>query len=131
MARRKTRTLTELELEIMQIVWKKGEVSVEDICDATEAAGRPLARPTIRTMLAILQDKGYLTRRPEGRAFAYRAAVSQDEARSSIVRDVVERAFDGSAAGLVASLLGSKMVRARELDRVKKLIEHYEKEGKK
>jgi predicted transcriptional regulator len=130
MARRKTKTLTELELEIMQIVWKEGEVVVGDIRKATHEAGRPLARPTIRTMLTILQKKGYLKRRPEGRAYAYQARVSQDEAQTSIVRDVVERAFEGSALGLVASLLGGRMVPAKELARVKRLIAQYEKEAK-
>lgn len=131
MARRKTRTLTELELEIMQIVWKKGEVVVGDIRQATHKVGKPLARPTIRTMLAILQKKGYLKRRPQGRAYAYQARVSQDEAQTSIVRDVMERAFEGSALGLVASLLGGRMVPAEELGRVKRLIAEYGKEGKK
>lgn len=130
MARRKTRTLTELELELMQIVWKNSEVVVEDLRRALAEAGKPLALPTIRTMLTILQDKGYLERRPEGRGFAYRPCVTQDQAQGSIVRDVVERAFEGSALGLVASLLGNRLVKRAELDKVRQLLEKYDKEKK-
>lgn len=130
MARRKTRTLTELELELMHVIWNRGEAVVEDLRHDLADAGKPLALPTIRTMLAILQEKGYLTRRPEGRGFAYRACVSQDEARKSILRDIVDRAFQGSALGLVASLLGSRMVGHAELDQVRKLLEQAEKEKK-
>ena len=122
MARRKNRTLTELELEIMQIVWREGEVSVKDLSEAFEKAGRPLALPSIRTMLGILHDKGYVKRRPFGRGHAYRACVSAVQARKRILKDIVARAFDGSASSLVTALVDAGMVPAKELKKVKALV---------
>ena len=99
MARRKTRTLTEVELEIMQVVWQRAEVSVGDLQQTLEGQGKPLALPSIRTMLSILQEKGYVTRRGQGRGHLYRAKVPRTEAEKRILRDIVKRAFRGSAAG--------------------------------
>jgi len=131
MARRKSRVLTELELEIMRVVWNSGEATVEEIQRALQEHGRPLAPPSVRTMLAILQEKGYVRRRAVGRGFVYGAAVSRKRARHSIVRDVIERAFEGSALDLVASLIKTRMVSKVDLDRVKQMIREHEKEGKK
>lgn len=127
MARRKSRTLTQLELEIMQAVWSQDEIGVEEIRKAFEDAGTPLALPTIRKMLSILQEKGYVTRRVQGRGHIYRALISEKEAHKGFLRDLVERAFDGSATNLVAALLQSKMVSKRDLEKVKRLIAEHEK----
>lgn len=130
MARRKTRTLTELELEIMQIVWKYEEVAVEDIRQALKKEGKPLALPSIRTMLGILQDKGYVARRAEGRRHLYRARVPQEKAQESILKDVVERAFDGSALDLVAALIDTRLVSRKDINEVRRLIQQAERRGK-
>ena len=127
MARRKTRTLTELELEIMQVVWKQREATVEDIRQALEESGRPLALPSIRTMLGILQDKAYVTRRLAGRGHAYRPIVSAQQGRKRILKDIIERGFDGSALSLVAALVNGGMVSRRELEKVKRLIRQHER----
>jgi len=128
MARRKTRTLTELELEIMQVVWKHGEATVEEIRRALDAENKPLALPSVRTMLSILQSKGYVTRREDGRRHVYRPRVSQDRARKSILKDVVERAFEGSALDLVAALIDTRMVSMSDVDEVWRLIRQARKD---
>ena len=128
MARRKSRTLTTFELEIMCIVWDQEETTVPDVRRALEDAGRPVALPTIRTMLGILEQKGYVTRRAAGRRHAYRAAVSADAAQRGILKDIIERAFDGSALSLVAALVKGEMVPRRDLNKVARLIEQREKE---
>jgi predicted transcriptional regulator len=128
MARTKTRTLTELELRIMKVIWRKKEATVGEIQRLFKEEGKPLALPSIRTMLGILQDKGYVTRRADGRHHVYSALVSQDEARRSILADLIDRAFDGSASGLVAAMIGSRMVSKKEVDEVKRLIGRFEKE---
>ncbi|MCK4284321.1 MAG: BlaI/MecI/CopY family transcriptional regulator [Candidatus Brocadiae bacterium] len=130
MARRKSRTLTQLELEIMQTIWGEGEVAVNDISDRLNVAGHPLALPSIRTMLSILQDKGYVKRRREGRAHLYCAVVSGEQARKRILRDIIQRAFDGSASHLVTALVNARMVSKRELEEARRLIEKREKETK-
>ena len=128
MSRRKTRTLTEFELEIMRIVWGHDETTVPDVQSALEEAGRPVALPTIRTMLGILEQKGYVTRRTGRRRHAYRAVVSADCAQWGILTDFFERAFDGSALSLVAALVNGEMVSRKDLQKVTRLIEQREKE---
>jgi len=124
--RRKQRTLTEFELEIMQVLWQDEEVTVEEVRRAFEEAGKPLALPTIRTMLGILKKKGYVTRRRFGRGHAYRPTVSRDKARKRIIKDILERAFEGSALGLVATLVNTRMVSRKELEKIRELIWKYE-----
>ena len=130
MARRKSRTPTKLELDIMQAVWKDGETTVLAISDSLAKAGHPLALPSIRTMLLILQNKGYVKRRKEGRSHVYTPVVSAEQARKRILRDIIDRAFEGSACHLVAALVNGDLVSKGELDEARRLIEKREKEGK-
>jgi len=123
MARRKTRTLTTLELEIMHVIWRNGRTSVEAIRQALAKTSKPLALPSIRTMLGILQEKGYVTRTRKGRAYLYRPVVSAEKAKKRILDDVIERAFDGSAWSLVAALVDSRTVSAKELEKIRELID--------
>jgi predicted transcriptional regulator len=115
MARRKSRTLTELELEIMQIVWRQAEVTVGELCAAFVEKGAPLALPSIRTMLGVLQDKGYVARKRKGRRYVYRPLVEEAEAHRSFLRDVLDRVFEGSPMSLVSSLLNIVMVSRSEI----------------
>lgn len=128
MARPKSQTLTPLEIEIMKILWTEPEATVEAIRHELERNGRPLALPSIRTMLGILQKKGYVARQAAGRTFLYRARVSREEAQTSILKDVVDRAFEGSALGLVAALLRRNLVSKKELNQVKELLKKHEED---
>lgn len=128
MARRKSRTLTELELEIMHVVWDEEEVTSEVVARALAKTGQPLAPPSVRTMLGILQEKGYISRRREGRGYVYSALVSANEARKSFLEDLMVRVFEGSPLTLLASLLGSGMISSRDVQKVKELIRKHEGE---
>jgi predicted transcriptional regulator len=129
MPRQKAKTPTKVELEFMQIVWEKGEVTTEDIQGELLKKGRKLADGAIRRMLAILIEKGYLSRRKEGMAFYYRAKVDEEEAARTIAEDLLERAFRGKASLLVAALLDGRSIRKNDLDEIKKLIREKEKGG--
>lgn len=126
MARRKSRTLTELELEIMQVIWSENEVTSESVARQLATKGQRLAPPSVRTMLGILQEKGYVARRREGRGYLYSALVSANEARKSFLEDVLDRVFEGSPLTLLASLLGSGMVSNGDVEKVKALIRKHE-----
>ena len=129
MPRRKSRMLTEVELEFMQILWDRGEVTTEDVQDVIARQRRQeLAGGSVRKVLAILAGKGYVTRRKEGRGYVYRAAVPADTANRSMVRDLLSRAFGGSAALMVTALLESKRVSDAELAQIKRRIEEHEEE---
>ena len=122
MARRKNRTFTEVELEFMRILWVKGEAAPEDIRDFLLANGRSLSGGSIRTVLAIMQEKGYVTRRKEGKAFLYRAKIREEQAREGMARNLLENAFAGSESLLVASLLERRDIRPEELEKIELLI---------
>jgi len=130
MARRKSRTLTELELEIMQVVWAKDEALVEDIVQALVDSEKPLTPQSVRTMLKILRDKGYVMRRKEGRGHAYFAAVQREQAKRSFLKDLVERVFDGSAASVVTALVSAKMVPEKDMAEIRRLIAAREEREK-
>jgi len=132
LARRKSRTLTEVELQFMQVIWSADEeVSTEDVRAALERQGRPLSGGSIRKVLSILVRKGYVSRRPEGRGFLYGAEVPEEQASRKLVLDLLRRAFDGSAALMVASLLDTKAVKAHDIEQIKKLIAEREREAQK
>ena len=128
MARRKARTLTEVELEFMQVVWEEGEVTTERLMERLSARGRDLADGSVRKMLSILSEKGYLSRRREGRGFVYEARVGRERATRKMVDELCRRAFGGSAALMVSALFDGRGVGDEELDAIKQLIAGREKE---
>ena len=125
----RTRTLTKVELEFMQIIWKRREATTEDIMEELSAKGRHLSDGAVRRMLAILIEKGYLSRRRSGMAFIYKAEVAEEQATRKILKDLLERAFKGKASLLVAALLDSRSIDKKDIRKIKKLIEDREKEG--
>ncbi|MBM4039991.1 MAG: BlaI/MecI/CopY family transcriptional regulator [Planctomycetes bacterium] len=128
MARRQSRTLTDVELEFMQLLWSKGKVSTDDIQSALRQQGRDLTDGSIRKVLSILVRKSYVQRRRVGRAFLYEAKVDEQAASRSFLRDLVTRVFGGSAALLVAALLDTRSVRPKDIEAIKRLIAERERE---
>jgi len=127
--RRKSHTLTDVELEFMRVVWAGGEVYVEYMRNALKKRARNLQDGTIRKVLGILVRKGYLIRRREGRRMLYKARFKPDQTRKGLVKNLVDRAFGGSATMMVASLLDSRAVRKKDIAEIKKLIAAREKGG--
>jgi predicted transcriptional regulator len=111
MVRRKkaTDSLTPLELQIMQVLWSEGPGNVQQV-QKSLAAETEFAYNTVQTMLNILERKGRVERTLEGRAFVYRAVVSEETVLGQAVRDLVERMFGGSPEDLVMSLIKSRQV---------------------
>jgi BlaI family penicillinase repressor len=115
--------LTKLELQVMQVIWKRGASMVSDVQEGLEQA---LAYTTVQTMLNILQRKGKLKRELQGRAFLYSATVTEAKASSHAVRDLVDRMFGGSSEDLVMSLIKSKQIDAKKLAELSKRVEEGE-----
>lgn len=129
MPRRKSRTLTEVELEFMHVIWASGETTSEKVRMALREQGRDLADGSVRKILSILLAKGYLSRYKDGREFVYSAAVPEEQAKASMLADLLKRAYGGSAALLVASLFDSRQIRKKDLQQIRRLI--AEREGRK
>jgi predicted transcriptional regulator len=124
---RKSNTLTEAELRLMKILWRRGESAVTDLVSALPQ-DEPLAYNSVLTTVRILEQKGYVAHRQEGRAFVYRPRVAEDEASRSEVRNVLSRFFGNSREQLVLSLLGDEEISAEELGRLKDAIRTAEAE---
>jgi predicted transcriptional regulator len=119
---RKSPTLTEAELRLMKMLWQRGESAVGDLVDAMPEDGA-LAYNSILTTLRILEKKGYVSHRQEGRAFIYSASVARDDASKVEVRHVLQRFFGNSRERLLLSLLGDEEITPEELKRLKTAIE--------
>jgi BlaI family transcriptional regulator, penicillinase repressor len=119
MARRRRPALTRLEGEIMRIVWEREPeaVRVRDVLEALNARRRtPLAYNTIQTMFTILKNKGIVQMvRGPGRAHLYRAKVSRESASRSMVRELLDRLFNGRAQPLLQQLIDESDLSADEL----------------
>jgi BlaI family penicillinase repressor len=97
--------LTRYELELMNVLWKLGEGTVQDVCDNL---GRDLAYTTVMTTLSLLERKKRVLKREKvGRAFVYRPLVSREEVQASVVEDLRGVLFDQGVSSLVLSLLAS------------------------
>lgn len=104
---KKSITLTEAELRLMKILWQRGESAVTDLVTAMPK-GETLAYNSVLTTIRILEQKGYVEHRQEGRAFVYRPCVAEQEASRSEVRHVLNRFFGNSREQLLLSLLGDE-----------------------
>jgi BlaI family penicillinase repressor len=118
--------LTDLELEIMQVIWDRhpSQLTVRQVVERMTSVGHALAYTTVQTMMNILRKKGVLTSQPgPGRAHEYAACVSRSQARSSMTNDLVERLFLGEAKPLVAHLIDHDSMTRDELESLKRQIE--------
>ena len=118
---KKSNTLTEAELRLMKILWRRGESAVNDLV-AAMPDGETLAYNSVLTTIRILEQKGYVEHRQEGRAFVYRPCVAEDEASRSEVRHLMGRFFGNSRERLLLSLLGEDEISPQELQRLKDAI---------
>ncbi len=106
MPRKPSPVPTEVELELLKLVWKLGEATVRDVLEALPE-DRDLAYTTVMSMMRILEEKGYLTHHVRDRAYVYRARVSEDEVAQGMIRNLVNKMFEGSAELLMVKLLES------------------------
>ena len=118
---KKSNTLTEAELRLMKILWRRGESAVNDLVTAMPE-GETLAYNSVLTTIRILEQKGYVEHRQEGRAFVYRTCVAEQEASQSEVRHLMSRFFGNSRERLLLSVLGDVEISPEELQRLKDAI---------
>ncbi len=129
MARRESEHPTELELEILKVLWDEAPLPVRDVRDRLEEhAGRPLAHSTVITMLNIMVRKGYLRRKKQGKAFFFSPKVERNRVAGGIMGDVLSRIFDGSPAAMVLNLIETADLDADELAELRRLISRKARE---
>lgn len=118
---KKSITLTEAELRIMKILWRRGESGVGELV-AAMPEGTSLAYNSVLTTIRILEQKGYVRHRQDGRAFLYTPCVAEQEASQTEVRQILQRFFGNSRERLLISLLGDDEITPEELQRLKQAI---------
>lgn len=122
--------LTELQLDIMGVLWARGEATAVEVREALRP-GRDLAQTTVSTLLSRLERRNLVTHRTEGRQYVFRAQVEEARVRRSVVSefsDMAERLFAGDLAAMVTQLLDERDVDAADLARVREMIERREAE---
>ncbi|OFW37161.1 MAG: CopY family transcriptional regulator [Acidobacteria bacterium RIFCSPLOWO2_12_FULL_67_14b] len=120
--RPKSDTLTGQELEIMKVIWPLGQATVRDVYDDLRAR-RTIAYTTVQTMMNILETKGHLKKAPGEKAQTYAPVRPRQQVVRSMVREFVDRVFDGSARPLLVHLLKEKGLTDRERRELQKLLD--------
>lgn len=128
MARRKKRSesLTPLELEMMQVLWRQGPSNVQAVHAGLHS---DLAYTTVQTVLNVLFQKGRVRRTLKGRTYEYRPAASKESVLGQAVRDLIRRMFGGSSEELVMSLVKTRQIDPATLARLSRRIEGSEESG--
>ncbi|HXA63923.1 MAG TPA: BlaI/MecI/CopY family transcriptional regulator [Bryobacteraceae bacterium] len=119
--RPKTPTLTEQELEIMKIVWERDRATVRDVYESL-LERRKIAYTTVMTMMNILEQKKYLRKSAEDRAYIYRPAKPKKQVIQGMVREFVDRVFNGSAEPLLVHLIEDRKLSNKDLDELRRMI---------
>ncbi len=127
MARKKSQTLTEAELRLMDVLWEKERATIAEVTGALPPP--PIAYNTVLTTMRILEQKGYVRHEEEGRAFVYIPVVAREEASSTAVSQLLNRFFSDSPGALALKLVENKNLDRSEIDRLKELIERYEEDN--
>jgi predicted transcriptional regulator len=117
--------LTDAELEIMHVVWELDGGTVRQVHERLNQQ-RPLAYTTVMTMMNILEEKGHLSRRKEGRAYRYEPVRPKNQVISGMVDDFVGRVFEGSATPLIVSLVKDKKISKKDLEEIARMIRETE-----
>jgi len=121
MSRPKSPILTDGELRLMRVLWDRGEATVSDVVAAISGKPKP-AYNSVLTLLRILERKGYVTHRKDGRAHLFEPAIDRGYARQSAVKTLINRFFEGSPGQLVLNLLEGEQISEEELRELKRRI---------
>ncbi len=116
------------ELQIMKILWEKGQATVRDVYETLLAKER-IAYTTVSTMLNSLEEKGFLRHDVDGRTYIYKPLVAKDEVSQGMLQDLLERLFDGSTEMLLNTLVKVKNLNKDDLEQLWQRVALHESEG--
>jgi len=113
-----------LELEVMQIIWDRGEATVRQVWEVLYPK-RKLAYTTVATVIRQIEEKEFLTHRKEGRTFVYRALTERSAVSRGMVSEMLDGLFRGSASELVTTLIETRRVSSEEIGEIQRMIDAY------
>ncbi len=114
MARPPAKELTERELEVMQVFWKRGDATAAEIRDELASAGQDLAYTTVATLIRILTEKQFVQQITDERPYVFRPSRSYEDVSARMLDDLVDRVFQGSREELLVRLVDQKKLTAKE-----------------
>jgi predicted transcriptional regulator len=120
---------TDAELSILNVLWRRGPSTVRDVHEELRSESST-GYTTILKLLQIMTEKGLVVRDESERAHVYESAYSEQRTQRQLLTDLVDRAFDGSAAKLVVQALSGRKASAAELDEIRRLLDQMEGEEK-
>lgn len=123
MARPTTPTLTDAELRLMKVLWRRGPSTAAAVVAELVTTDVRLAESTVRTILDILENKGYVALERRGRANHYRALVTRSGAQREALQHLLSSFFDNSREELVLQLIRDETASPREIDRLRRIIQ--------
>ena len=113
---------TDRELEALKVLWEQSEATVREVCDAMNAAGEELAYTRVLSLLQVMEQKGLVAHRREGKAYVYLPRVERDKTLGGLAAGFLERVFDGSLDEYLVHALGTRKVTKRELDQIEAML---------
>ena len=129
MARRRTDGPTEAELEVLSVLWERGPSTVNEVNEAVNTL-RPTGMTTTLKIMQIMLEKGLLARDESVRPQVYRPRQPKEKTQARLVKGLLKRAFDGSAAQLVLRVLSEHSASEQELAEIRRMLDDMEDEGR-
>jgi BlaI family penicillinase repressor len=127
MARPPAKELTERELEVMHVFWKRGESTVAEVRDVLTKSGLDRAYTTVATLVRILADKNFLVQTNQERPFSFRPARSYEDVSRKLLGELLDRVFRGSREQLLVRLMEQKALTAKERALIGEVLRQEEK----
>jgi BlaI family penicillinase repressor len=118
--------LGKLELQVMKLIWDKGEATVRDVWEKLYPE-RGLAYTTVATVMRKLESKGFLKHDEKDRTYIYRPLADQDKVSQGMLREMIDGLFDGSTAKLVTTLIQGEHLTERDLDQIQRIILEHQR----
>ena len=117
---------TDAELEILQVLWRRGPSTVREVHEAI-SHGKPVGYTTVLKQMQVMHERGLLDRAERFRSHVYRTSAARERTRRQLADDLLAKAFDGSARALLQSALAGRRVDPEELAEIRKLLDEIER----
>ena len=114
---------THRELEALKVLWDRREATVRDVCDALNARGAELAYTTVLSLLQVMEQKGLVSHRRDGKAYVYLPLIERTQTFRQIAGGILERVFDGAVDEYLVHALESRALKPQELDELQAMID--------
>lgn len=118
---------TDRELEALKVLWDRGEATVREVCDALNSSGEELAYTTVLSLLQVMEQKGLVTHRSQGKVYIYQPAIEREKTLRQLATGFLDRVFDGALDEYLVHALGKRKVSVQEIEQLEQLLAAHRK----